>query len=171
MATAVLAAHPGQIWRDDCYYLDRKSLRAAEELPDHGLAPALDDRLVALVEGVLEVKHRDHQPDRQALTARRARARAGHRQGGAEHVHLFHRPALAILVGKGRRQRRFDLRSRHPRSQLGQRLLCGLRGASAPRCQSQRAESGALGSAGIAGPPHGQFRPAQGAHQVAHPAR
>lgn len=25
MATAVLAAHPGQIWRDDCYYLDRKT--------------------------------------------------------------------------------------------------------------------------------------------------
>jgi hypothetical protein len=25
MATAALAAHPGQIWRDDCYYLDRKT--------------------------------------------------------------------------------------------------------------------------------------------------
>jgi hypothetical protein len=25
MATAAVAAQPGQIWRDDCYYLNRKT--------------------------------------------------------------------------------------------------------------------------------------------------
>ncbi len=42
---------------------------AAEELPHDVLASALHERLVALVEGVLEVQQRDHEPDGQAWAA------------------------------------------------------------------------------------------------------
>ena len=40
---------------------DAHAVLSGEELPIHVLAPALDEFLVAQVEGVLEVQQRDHQ--------------------------------------------------------------------------------------------------------------
>jgi hypothetical protein len=82
----------------------------------------LNDALVALAEGVLEIQQPDHQPDRQARAPCRARARARHLQGRAEQIQAFDRTPLAVLAGKARRQRRFDLGPRHAGRQYGQRV-------------------------------------------------
>ena len=97
-------------------------LAAAKELPIRILRPSLNDALVALAEGVLEVQQPNHQPDRQARATRCARACARHLQGRAKQVQALDRTPLAVPVGKARRQRRFDLGPRHAGRQYGQRV-------------------------------------------------
>lgn len=96
-------------------------LTAAKELPIGVLGPPLNDVLVALAEGVLQIQQPDHQPDRQARATRCARACARHLQGRKQ-IQALDRTPLAVLAGKARRQRRFDLGPRHSGCQYGQRV-------------------------------------------------
>jgi len=97
-------------------------LTAAKELPIGVLGPPLNDVLVALAEGVLQIQQPDHQPDRQARATRCARACTRHLQGRAKQIQAFDRTPLAVLAGKARRQRRFDLGPRHAGSQYRERV-------------------------------------------------
>jgi len=95
---------------------------ATEELPVDVLAPAFTKRLVALVEGVLQVQQRDHQAHGQTGPACRADTGPGDPHGLAEQVGAFHRASGAILVGEYRRQRLFDYVPWHASGQNGQRM-------------------------------------------------
>ena len=95
---------------------------AAEELPDHVLAPALAQFFIAEVEGVLEVQQRDHQAQRQARATGVAQARAGELRGGSEEVGILNHAAAAVLVRKHRGQRGLDLGPGHARGQHHQRM-------------------------------------------------
>ena len=97
-------------------------LHAAEELPDHVLAPALDHGFITLVERVLEVQQRDHQPDRQARPARTADAARGHHQRRAKHVGVLAGLAHAGLAGEQRGERRFNLRPGHAPAENRERV-------------------------------------------------
>lgn len=92
--------------------LGRVVLHAAEKLPHHVLAPALDELLIAHVERMLQVQQRDHQPDRQPPPAAWADARPGELQRRAEQV----------LVREQRRQRCLNLLPRHSCGQHSQRV-------------------------------------------------
>ena len=71
---------------------------AAEELEVDVLRPALDERLVALAVGVLQVEERDHQPHGQPRATGGADAGAGELRGCAEKVCSFDNTALAVAV-------------------------------------------------------------------------
>jgi hypothetical protein len=84
-------------------------VHAAEELPEHVLAPAHHKFLVAEVEAVLEVQQAGHQSDRQLGAPGVADTRALQHLRGAEHVLAFEEFARAILALEFRRHRCFDL--------------------------------------------------------------
>jgi hypothetical protein len=90
---------------------------AAEELPQHVLAPAHADLLVAEVEAVLEVQQAAHQPDWQPRSAGIAAAHAHQLCPGAQQVHAFDHPAGSIIVFEPGRQRLLDLRPGQAHSQ------------------------------------------------------
>ena len=95
---------------------------AAEELEVHVLRPALDDGLVALVVGVLEVQQRDHQPDGQARAACVVDTGANQFGRCAEQICISNHASGSGAMREQRRQRGLDLRPRHPCGQDGQRV-------------------------------------------------
>jgi len=97
-------------------------LHAAEELPHHVLAPARHQRLVALVEGVLQVQQRDHQANRQPRAAAPAHAGAHQFDRGAEQVGVLDHLARAVLVRQQWRECSFDLIPGHACGQHRQRV-------------------------------------------------
>lgn len=96
---------------------------AAEELPQHVLAPALADLLVAQVEAVLEVQQAGHQAKRQPGATGVAGALALQYLCRAEHVASFEDLAGALLTLELGRQRDFDLCPRQPSRQHRQRIV------------------------------------------------
>ena len=71
---------------------------AAEELEVHVLRPALDQGLIALVVGVLQIQQRHHQANGQTRPPRVAADGARNGQRRAEQVCAVHHPARAITV-------------------------------------------------------------------------
>ena len=80
-------------------------LPAAEILPQHVLAPALGQCLIAQVEGMLQIQERHHQTNRKPWTPGRADACSCHLQRRPEQIVARYRTPLAILVCECRRQR------------------------------------------------------------------
>jgi hypothetical protein len=88
-------------------------------LPSGRLAPALDDVLVAFVEGVFEVQQRDHQAGGQARATGFGDASTGHHFVRAKQVQVFNLLASAHLSGKEVGQSGFDFFRRHAVGQNG----------------------------------------------------
>lgn len=95
---------------------------AAQELEVDALRPMLDEGLVALVVGVLQVEQRNHQKYGQARSTSFADTGTGHRQVGEDQVGTFDQPTFAMTVRKHRRQRAFDARPWHARGKLCHRV-------------------------------------------------
>jgi hypothetical protein len=94
----------------------------AEELPVQVLAPALDQFLVAEVEGILQVDQAGHEPNRQPRPPRVAHAATELHLVFAKHVTghtLLRRTVLSLELGG---QRRLDQGPRQPRGQHSQRV-------------------------------------------------
>ncbi len=100
----------------------REVIHARKVLPRGRLGPALDNPFVALVEGALEVKHRDNQAQRQARTTRRRDTGTNHLGHTAEQIHVLNVATGADSLGKQVRDRGFQLLLRHARRQHGQRM-------------------------------------------------
>ena len=98
-------------------------VHAAEELPQHVLAPARNKLVIAEVEAVLGVQQAGHQANRQLGTTRAADACAHQNLRGAEHVVAFDCLAGALLALELGRHRGFDLRPRQPGCQHRQGIL------------------------------------------------
>jgi hypothetical protein len=96
---------------------------AAEELPQHVLAPAHDELFVAEVEAVLQVQQAGHQTDWELGATGVADARAYQHQRRAEHVVAFEHLAGALLALELGRHRRFDLIPRQPGRQHRQGII------------------------------------------------
>jgi len=97
-------------------------VQAAEELPDHVLAPALHQFLVAEVEAVLQVQQAGHEANRQARAARVAHTAAEFHGVLAKQIGCDLLIDGAILTIELRRQRGFDLRPGQSRRQHHQRV-------------------------------------------------
>jgi hypothetical protein len=93
-----------------------------ELLPGGRLGPSLHHALVALVECVLEVQQRAHQPQRQARTAGRRHARPCYLGHAAEEVHIRDVFTSTNLLGKQVRDVGFELLPRQPGGQHRQRV-------------------------------------------------
>lgn len=96
---------------------------AAEELPQHVLAPARDQLFIAQVEGVFEIQQAEHQAQRQPRTTGGAGACARQHLRGAEQVVAFHHRPRALAAGELGGDCRFELRPRQPRGQHRQRIV------------------------------------------------
>ena len=93
-----------------------------EVLPGGRLAPALDDTLVALVVGVLQVQQRDHQAQWHPGPTGRGDAATDHARDRAEQILVFDLLARAYLLGEGVGNGGFDLLPGHARGQHGERV-------------------------------------------------
>ena len=97
-------------------------VQAAEELPEHILAPAYDKFLFAEVEAVLEVQQARHRADRQLGAPGVAHARTFKHPCGAERVVAFEDTSRVILALKLGPRRGLDLIPRQPSRQQCQRV-------------------------------------------------
>jgi hypothetical protein len=97
-----------------------KVLVSRKVLPSGCLAPALDEVFVAFVEGMFEVRQRDHQASGQARASGFGDASTGDHFGRAKQVRAFNLLASAHLACKEVSQRSFYFLPRHAVGQNGQ---------------------------------------------------
>ena len=97
-------------------------LAARKVLPERCLAPALDDFLIAFIEGVLEIQQRHHQARGQAWAAGPRCATANDPRHWAKEVQILNLIARFDLPRPTLGQRRFDLLPGHPVGQHCQRM-------------------------------------------------
>jgi hypothetical protein len=97
-------------------------IHAREVLPGGRLGPALNDALVALLEGVLDVKQRDHQAHRQARTTGPRDAGTDHLSHAAEQIHILNVATGAESLGEQVGDRGFQFLPRHAGHEHGQRV-------------------------------------------------